>query len=253
MCARRSDVAALFLLLPACGSQPDQALLAVEQGRAREAALASSPTVSATLLLTAVTVEACVGQAGLWDDAAVDGPAPLSDTLASLLGDPTVTELSRTDAHTVSMVLDGVSLWGQTGAALSLDAVGDGSAMQMDIAAEVDGASFASLTLQVANGCADVPRVTGTSEWDQDDGSQETVKFPSTEDTSLFFQGQVPWLPSAGDLVWTGQVRETANSLSTGDATGMSVDSSGDLPVASWPATVTWQERSVETDLPIAF
>jgi hypothetical protein len=252
MYVRRSELVFCLLVVSACGSQPDQALLAVEQGRAREAALEGSPTVSATLLLTAVTVEACVGQAGLWDDVEVGDPAPLSDGLSALLGDPTVSELTRTVAHTVAMVLDGVSLWGQAGALLSLDAQGDGSAMQMDILAEVDSATFASLTLQVANGCADVPRVTGTSEWDHDDGSQETVKFPVGE-TPLFFEGEVPWLPTSGDLVWTGQVRTTANSLSTDDAATMSVDSAGDLPVASWPATVTYQDRSVEADLPIAF
>ena len=252
MYVRRSELLAVLVLLPACGSQPDEALLAVQEGRAREAALAGSPTVSATLLLTAVTVEACADQAGLWADAAVGGAAPLSDPLSALLGYPTVSEFTRTDAHTAEMVLDGVSLWDHSDVSLSLNAQGDGSAMQMDIAADSGETSFAALSLEVANGCIDVPRVTATSTWDQDDGSEETVKFPVGE-SPLFFQGPAPWLPSAGDLVWEGQVRTVANSMTTDDASTMTVDSSGDLPVASWPATVSYQTHSVQTDLPVAF
>lgn len=252
MCVRRCELVGLLGLMAACGSQPDTALSAVEQGRAKEAALAGSPTVGATLLLTAVSVEACMDQAGLWADAVVDGPAPLSETLSDLLGSPTVTEFTRTDAHSAKIVLGGVSLWGQSDASLSLDAQGDGSSMNMAISGEVDSLPFASINLNIANGCVDVPRVTGTSTWDHDDGSEETVKFPVGE-SPLFFEGQTPWLPSAGDLVWEGDVRSVSNSLTTDDATTMTVDSSGDLPEASWPATVTYQSHSATTDLPIAF
>lgn len=251
MCVRRCELA-LLLGLAACATQPDQLLTEVEEGLAQEAALASGQAVTGTLLVTAAAVEACAGQAGLWDEVAVGDPAPMEDILATALGEPTVASLSRTSASVAILELEGVDLLGWEEGRLRLNAEGDGQAMSLSFTFNAEGARVGEGSFEILAGCADVARASGSAEWTDADGRDHALSFPLSPGASLFLGGAAPWLPTQGDLGWSALVREVASDAETVDATELVVDESGELPAAEWSATIRSQGWSAQAVIPIS-
>lgn len=241
-----------LLALLACGEQPDEPLEAVQEGLAREVALAAGPGVTATLLVAAVASEACATQDGLWAEVEPGDPAPFAETLALALGEPTVVGVERTDARTVALALEGAALLGWSELTLLLDAAGDGEGLSLSASASVDGERVGEAALSVLQGCEDVPRTKGEASWTDAEERRHAITFPLDEGASLALDGAVPWLPSAGDLGWSGAVREVSAEIETEDAAGITVDAEGALAGASWPALVTRQDQSWSAWVPIA-
>ncbi len=255
MCARPSErgAAALLLLLSGCATQPDQPLQAVELGLAQEAAYVAGPSVTATLLSAAMASEACAGQDGLWDDVVVGDSPPFSARLSAALGaDAQVSALSRANATSVTLEIEGARLLGWSGLALELDAEGDGEGLELGLVAVMDGERVGESSASVLQGCADVPRVSGSAEWTDPAGRAHTLSYPLSASEELILDGDIPWLPTAGDLRWEALVREVANSLETAEADQLTIDESADPPTATWPAIVTSQGWSNDATVPIA-
>ncbi len=251
MSVRRTDLL-LLLALPACATQPDEALLAIEAGLAQEAAFAAASAVTGTLLMGAVASEVCAAQPGLWDDVIVGDAAPLSAALALALGEPTVASLSRTSATMATLELDGVTLLGWEGARLRLSADGDGEAMDLTASLFVDGERQGESAVSVLPGCGDVPRLSGEADWTDASGRAHALSYPLSENEELILDGTVIWLPTSGDLAWSSTVREDAISLETLAADALTIDESGELPAAQWPAQVASQGWTSSALIPIA-
>lgn len=255
MCVRpcRTAPPILVMLLGlGCATQPEQPLDALLDGLAQEAALAAGSAVTATLLVSAVGIEVCASKEDLWSEVAVGDPAPLSELLSAALGEPVVgAVLPDEDAASGTLTLTGARLLDQDDVTLMLVAYGDGEGLALGATAATDSA-VGAVSVDVLGGCKEVGRASGEATWTDATGREHVLRFPKNPDDALIFEGEVPWLPTAGDLVWSASVRSATYSINADDASTVTVLEQGDLPQASWPATVTSEYGSAEAVIPIA-
>jgi hypothetical protein len=232
----------------------------VKEAWASETAVQAGPSVTATLVLAAVTAELCTRQGeGIWDNVETGDVLPVAESLNASLAYPEITDLVVRSEDSVEFTVEQTHIFDRD-EALVQGTVTPGTEyflvefmVSPGTAGDGPGSAVATVSLHASPDCeATGTWVQGSAAWKDLDQKTHTVSLPPSdqETEGVELVRNSAFVPEEGTLGWSGQMRgearewisDTAEQLEVeGDTGGTDSDTGFDriLPTAAWPGTAS--------------
>ena len=262
MFVRPSSVVLLAAL--GCDQAAGPPLTRLTQAWAADTAEHAADSMTASLLLGALSSEICVQWAqGTAEEPVSGSPFLLSEPLSWALGEPVVHSVELDSEQWSQMVLSGINLMGLSDQWLRIQITEQDGDLTFDFAPLLDDndvvdeparlVGFGQSSLIVQSECmAQQTMVTGTALWIDTNNQRHELKLPADQElgSDIVFTEGLPWVPLSGGISWEARIDSQRRSITTEDADELRMNSAG---VGRWPVMVhgpDWSGSALVTIAP---